>query len=391
MLLPSKLTSRGQAVYAAHKQALAEQLPKLKDPACALSIANILHKFCEQMPRVVTRTPLARAIAGLHDLIRALTEADCAALSAETRELAAELLVSELPALAGLAASLQEIDLKAPLETYRHRLGEEGYVRARLESELARLRERLDFRIRLLLPPVRLDALARNPAEQPCYNANSLPPAPSVNVENLHEQKSTRRRAGGQASPQADQDAADGNLMFRKTGRYWKVVLDGTPEILIENTLGARYLDYLLHNPNEPISAYELEITVTREKGDVRSKDSIQKKMDGKTIRTSLQELDKLRLQRDEANDDGEWGKCTELDAQIGSIEATLKKKKGTAADTGERARQNVSKAIVAVQRKLLKGEKYEKAFGTHIKECVSMGYTAIAIRQEVRGSSVVA
>lgn len=204
MLLPSKLTSRGQAVYAAHKQALAEQVPKLKDPACALVIATILHQFCEQMRGVVARTALAQEVEALHDLIRALTKADGAALSAETRNLAAELLVSDLPALAGLATSLQEIDLKAPLETYRNRLGEEGYVQARLEPELSRLRAHLNLKIRLLLPRVKLEALVRNPVAQPSYIADHLPSAPSADVENLHNH-SEARQGGGSKMPEGAQ------------------------------------------------------------------------------------------------------------------------------------------------------------------------------------------
>jgi len=179
-------------------------------------------------------------------------------------------------------------------------------------------------------------------------------------------------RADGHAS--RGMEAGDGKLVFRKTGRYWKVVLDAAPEIHIENTLGARYLDYLLHHPNETISAYDLEITVTPEKGEIRSKNTIQTDLDPDTIRNYLREIDKLRGKREKAADEGRQDELARLDGVIEDIEAALKKK-GIASDTGERARGNVSKAIAAVQRKLLKGEKYEKACGTHIKECVSMGY----------------
>lgn len=175
--------------------------------------------------------------------------------------------------------------------------------------------------------------------------------------------------------PNREDKGMDARLVFRKQGRLWKVVVDGTPEIHIEDTLGARYLDYLLHHPGEAITAYDLEVTITPEKSDVRSKTTIQTDLDPDTIRNYLREIEKLRGKREQAADEGRQSEVDRLDGEITEIEAALKKG-GIAADTGERARGNVSKAITAVQRKLLKGDKYEKAFGAHIKDCVSMGYS---------------
>ena len=163
-------------------------------------------------------------------------------------------------------------------------------------------------------------------------------------------------------------------LVYQKTGQTWKVVFDGMPEIHVEDTFGARYLDYLLHHPNEPIAAYDLEIKIRPEKAAVRARNSVQMNLDPATIRNCLREIEKLRAQRDAASDEGRLEAVDSLDEEIASIESVLKKK-GGAADNGERARGNVSKAIAAVHQKLIAGDKHEKAFGLHLKECVSTGY----------------
>src|SRR5215510_8898346 len=59
-------------------------------------------------------------------------------------------------------------------------------------------------------------------------------------------------------------------FMFRKAGSHWLVVFDGRGEFHLEDTLGARYLDYLLHHPNEAIAAFDLEVAICPEKAEAR-------------------------------------------------------------------------------------------------------------------------
>jgi hypothetical protein len=68
--------------------------------------------------------------------------------------------------------------------------------------------------------------------------------------------------------------------LFRKAGNEWKVIFEGGRGFYVRDTLGARYLDHLLHDPNKTISAFELEAAITPEKGEARSKDSIQPESD---------------------------------------------------------------------------------------------------------------
>ena len=174
--------------------------------------------------------------------------------------------------------------------------------------------------------------------------------------------------------PESEDEEKIGRFMFRKAGRLFRVVFDGGPGIFIEDTLGARYLDYLLHHPREPITAYDLEVTITPEKADVRAKNTMQKGLDPDASRSYLREIEKLRSERERAADEQRADEVERLDGEIANVEAALSTG-AVVADTGERARGNVSKAIRAVQRKLLKGDKHEKAFASHLDSCVSMGY----------------
>ena len=161
---------------------------------------------------------------------------------------------------------------------------------------------------------------------------------------------------------------------FRKAGSHWRVVFAGNPEFYLEDTLGARYLDYLLHHPNEPISAFDLEVEIQPEKAKARPKDSVQENADSDTIRSYLREIDELRGRRERAADEGRQDEIERLDEEIAQIGAGLKKG-GTAADTGERARSNVNKSLALVRRRLAKGGRAEREFGQHIQSFVKVGY----------------
>lgn len=163
---------------------------------------------------------------------------------------------------------------------------------------------------------------------------------------------------------------------FRQSGNsVWEVVFDGNPAFHIRNTLGARYLDWLLHHPNEPISAFDLETTVTPEKSEARGKTAKDYGLDGDAIREYLRTLNELRAKREDAEVDGDVAEVDRLQGEITAIESELKKQGRSNADTGERARNNVRKAIGVVKDHLGKGQKFEKAFLKHIEDLVDTGY----------------
>jgi hypothetical protein len=171
---------------------------------------------------------------------------------------------------------------------------------------------------------------------------------------------------------------ASATRSFARCGDFWKVLFDGH-ELHVAHSLGARYLDYLLHHPNQPISAFELELTIAPEKASARAVNSFGARSDSDAVRRSLRELDRLRAERDEAEHDGQYGKAAQLDAEIEALEAQFKAGKGPRKhDTGERARNNVRKAIGAVLRALRSGDAGQKAFAAHLSQFVSTGYTCM-------------
>ena len=163
-------------------------------------------------------------------------------------------------------------------------------------------------------------------------------------------------------------------FVFRPSGDVWKVVFDGNPEFHVGNTVGARYLDWLLHHPNEPIGALDLEKAVIPEKATARSPEAFDSGLDGKAIRGYLREVGTLRAERDVAKESGDTAEVERLEKDIEIIEGQLKRT-GRSKDSGEKARGNVRKAIAAVKRKLAKGDKYQKAFLKHIGSMVKTGY----------------
>ncbi len=169
--------------------------------------------------------------------------------------------------------------------------------------------------------------------------------------------------------------------VFRKVGRHWQVVCGGGRAFRLRNTLGARYLDYLLHNPNEPIQAFDLEVQVQPEKGEARVRDSLQPESDAQALREYRQEL--RRLQMETAQSAGEPEKVARLEGEIEAVKSALK---GTgAADTGERAFDNVRKALRVVREQLRSGGPEERAFAEHLRTHLSIGFECLYTQPEGR------
>jgi hypothetical protein len=150
------------------------------------------------------------------------------------------------------------------------------------------------------------------------------------------------------------------------------VVFDSGKPFYLEDTLGARYLDYLLHRPNVPIGAFELEVEVQPEKAEARSAVSVQPLSDGRALREYRQALGELRAQREKARAAGDGAELQRLAGQIEALELALNG--GNAgADTGKRAQDNVRKAIRVVMRQLAE-EGQENGFAEHLRGHLSIG-----------------
>jgi len=97
--------------------------------------------------------------------------------------------------------------------------------------------------------------------------------------------------ATGQTSESAECEVRSTELkrkspyVFRKVGSHWRVVFEGSAEFHLDDTLGARYLDYILHRPNQAVSAFDPEVAIQPEKGEARSRNSVQSKSDARAQR----------------------------------------------------------------------------------------------------------
>jgi hypothetical protein len=163
---------------------------------------------------------------------------------------------------------------------------------------------------------------------------------------------------------------------FARCGDHWKVLFDGH-ELHLVNLLGARYLDHLLHRPNQHIAAFDLERAIVPEKASARALNSRDVSGHGEGMRRCLRELGHLRAERDEATERGDCGGAERLDGDISMLEGQLKDGRRTD-DTGERARNNVRKAIGAVLRGLHRGDAAQKLLAFHLGGFVDTGYACM-------------
>jgi hypothetical protein len=163
--------------------------------------------------------------------------------------------------------------------------------------------------------------------------------------------------------------------LMRKAGSYWDIIYDSGELFHIDDSLGVRYLDYLLKTPGTPIHALKLEALVRPEKATVRRPDSVQKHVDARALQEYERELRELKAELENAQAENNEPTQTRVQEEIDALKTVLKNKAGISGDAGERARDNVRKAITAVLAKLRKGSKPEKDFEQHVAGFITTGY----------------
>jgi len=205
--------------------------------------------------------------------------------------------------------------------------------------------------------------------------------------EPLPDTERRARRARPEPAPgdKPSSAGADGGSawLFRWTGRDWKVVYGGGEPFYLPGTQGAAYVDYLLHNPNIPISAFDLEVAVQPEKGGARSRNSIQPESDAQACRQYREVLRRLRDQRQEAQAAGDREAVEEVDEEIEVLEAALGA--SSTPDTGERAYDNVRQRVRSVMEHLRKQGQQERAFAEHLRTHLSIGFECLYSQPEGR------
>ena len=171
--------------------------------------------------------------------------------------------------------------------------------------------------------------------------------------------------------------------VFRWTGRDWKVVCGGGEPFYLENTLGAKCADYLLHHPNDPIASFDLEVEVQPEKREARARNSIQTNSDARALREYQQELRRLHSEQERAQEAGEQAEVARLEEDIRALESALRG--GGPADTGQRAYDNVRKAYGVLLEHLGRGGSEQRAFAAHLTTHLSIGLQCLYHQPEGR------
>jgi hypothetical protein len=171
--------------------------------------------------------------------------------------------------------------------------------------------------------------------------------------------------------------------LFRQAGDYWDVVFEGNTAFHLKDTFGARYLDRLLHNPNKAIRALDLEGEIRVEKTAVRAQNSIQAATDRQSLLEYRNEVEELEAELEEAKATDNEAAVERLEKEIQDVKAAMGKKGNISGDAGERARDNVRKAVEAVVKSLTKKGSAEKAFAKHVSQCVKLGYDVMYVNPQ--------
>ena len=162
---------------------------------------------------------------------------------------------------------------------------------------------------------------------------------------------------------------------FRDAGDFWEVVFEGRPWFSIPKTLGAKYLHYLLFHPNRVIRAQDLEAEVCLEKDSARREGSVQELLDSQAEDDVNAELKDLEVELEQAKEAENAPAVQRIEGEIAALKATAGKSFGMAADGGERARNNVRKAVTRVIRYLRRRNPDQRHFATHLALSIKLGH----------------
>jgi hypothetical protein len=165
--------------------------------------------------------------------------------------------------------------------------------------------------------------------------------------------------------------------VFRRQEGYWEIVYGSGSPFRLQDVLGSWYLDYLLHKPNQAIRAFDLEVAVQPEKGEARSANSFEPLSDAHALREYRRELLSLEAAQAKARAAGKRAEALELGGQIEALELAARGA-SRVTDTGERARNNVRKALAVVLRDLREGGPQERAFVEHLQTHLSIGHECL-------------
>ena len=168
---------------------------------------------------------------------------------------------------------------------------------------------------------------------------------------------------------------------FSRKGSVYVVRYDGMPKFHMPTADGTKYLDQVLHRENESFRATELERLVKPDKAAARTVNSVQRALDPQALREMRSELVELQSELAEAESAGLADEADRLEAQMAQIKKCLIANAQLDGDSGERARNNVRKAIGRSIARLRKGGPAEQAFAKHLTESLLLGYEVMYVQ----------
>lgn len=171
-----------------------------------------------------------------------------------------------------------------------------------------------------------------------------------------------------------DEPIPSEDFRFFKAGDIWVVHFGPNPAFYLKDSMGCKYIDWLLHHPNEVITCLQLEAEIQPERRLIRSGNSIQHTIDSKAKQQTAKVLGDMIAMRDKLESSGRMVEAGEYEEQI-QILCNRLESKGIDHDHGEKARNNVRKAIGNVIKKLRKGTPREREFGVFLDLHIRKGY----------------
>lgn len=173
----------------------------------------------------------------------------------------------------------------------------------------------------------------------------------------------------------APEKAKEHPYIFEPHPAGWRIVFNNSKEMFLKNTLGARYLNHLLHHPFTLIHAIELESIVTPEKAGLRQRGVIIDPSKKTAIGRLVMKKRELERERDHEHESGNDIAASECQAEIDSIESELQQLQKKGLDDGEKARSPISKAIHTAYHSLRKHFRHSEPFLAHLQECLSISH----------------
>lgn len=169
-------------------------------------------------------------------------------------------------------------------------------------------------------------------------------------------------------------DTQDRPYVFEHHAAGWRIVYDHSEDMFLkQGLLGALYLKHLLHHPGAVIHALDLESMVDARKA-FRSRKNNSKGSEKDEASRLISEKKRLITEAEVMREQGRMIEANETDSDIEKIEEAIRGALRNTTDDGERARNNVRKAIDAAFRALARFP-HSKHFLSHLKQHLSRGY----------------